>query len=319
MKKLLSLTLAIALILLALPTAAFAATNPADLSKLLTGTMEGKAEVFNWDYICNDGIYFYSSSGEPITDMLTPSTLNGLPAFAYNGRSGTSYWAVAFDDTQKDKHIAILKNDGDGWEFLAPSIVGGDTVHKVKYSLQKDSKIVGYTTPVNPIKTGANSLYLLVGAPDENDVIPVYPFVFATSEANSPCAPKWNDAWPKTDEELTASIQANFEKAYNITYIIPPTFSSGGKRTKSHKNLLYLPITATAGEGGSITEPGQKIFRPGSISQKYTVTANEGYTIYYIQVDGKAVPNSINCGDTATFTFDAIYGPRSINAVFKKK
>lgn len=82
--------------------------------------------------------------------------------------------------------------------------------------------------------------------------------------------------------------------------------------------MPYLPIAATVGEGGSITAPGEKLFRPGDISQKYTVTANVGYTIYYIQVDGKAVPNSVNCGDTAFFTFDAIYGPRTINDVFKK-
>ena len=143
----------------------------------------------------------------------------------------------------------------------------------------------------------------------------VYPIIVLISASDNDSELVWDESWPKNNEALTTILQNELGTTDNYTFYIAPSFR---KKGSSHTNLLYLPITATAGEGGSITESGEKIFRPGAIDQTYTVTANAGYTISYILVDGTPVPNSFNCGEIAIFTFDAIYGPRTINAIFKK-
>ena len=70
-------------------------------------------------------------------------------------------------------------------------------------------------------------------------------------------------------------------------------------------------ITATAGEGGSITNDGVKTIRRGN-DITYHITAAEGYVIDTVIVDGQAI------GAVSEYTFQNVQKDHTIVAVFKE-
>ena len=70
-------------------------------------------------------------------------------------------------------------------------------------------------------------------------------------------------------------------------------------------------ITATAGEGGSITPAGEVSVKEGA-SQTFTITASEGYAIADVLVDGQSV------GAVDSYTFENVTANHTIAAVFTK-
>lgn len=87
------------------------------------------------------------------------------------------------------------------------------------------------------------------------------------------------------------------------------TPNSNTNTNNNGNNSQYYTIDATAGAGGSISPSGQIIVNLGG-SQTYNITANSGYEIDKIMVDGIAV-------GTATYTFSNITANHSINVTFK--
>ena len=70
-------------------------------------------------------------------------------------------------------------------------------------------------------------------------------------------------------------------------------------------------ITATAGEGGSITPNGDVSVKEGA-SQTFAITANNGYEIADVLVDGNSV------GAVETYTFDEVKANHTITVSFNK-
>ena len=68
-------------------------------------------------------------------------------------------------------------------------------------------------------------------------------------------------------------------------------------------------ITATAGQGGSITPDGT-VFVKNGLDQTFTITADEGYAIADVTVDGESV------GKVSTYTFKAVTEDHTIAATF---
>ena len=68
-------------------------------------------------------------------------------------------------------------------------------------------------------------------------------------------------------------------------------------------------ITATAGQGGSITPDGT-VFVKNGLDQTFTITADEGYAIADVTVDGESV------GKVSTYTFQAVTEDHTIAATF---
>lgn len=311
MKKLLLLALLVSLIILALPTSVIAADppEPFDFSKLLTE--EGDVLIGSSPavFTLTGGFCFTADDLSSLDGILSTATLNGIPVFLLDSPTRPTTILPAAQTSEHNKTIYYIPSSTD-------HLVGYDSYSTFSFDIcrTESSDTIGYAIySGGTYKCNENycDMYLYISSNNA-----VYPIIVAVSDADGAPEVAWSKHWPTNNEELTVFLQEKLDTNNNYTFYITPTF---GKKSSSHKNLLYLPITANAGKGGSITEPGEKLFRPGDINQKYTITADEGYTIYYVQVDGKAVPNSINCGDTAAFTFDAIYGTRSINAVFKRK
>lgn len=78
-------------------------------------------------------------------------------------------------------------------------------------------------------------------------------------------------------------------------------------------------ITASAGEGGTISPSGNVVVGEGA-DKTFVMTPNEGYTIDQVLVDGNAVELSGIVGEDGigSYTFENIVGDHSIEVTFKK-
>lgn len=89
--------------------------------------------------------------------------------------------------------------------------------------------------------------------------------------------------------------------------------SGGGYSGGGDDDYYYTPatytITATAGTGGSISPNGSASVTEGN-SQTYTITANSGYTISDVKVDGSSI------GVASTYTFSGVSSTHTISAIF---
>ncbi len=96
------------------------------------------------------------------------------------------------------------------------------------------------------------------------------------------------------------------------THSISYTFSNGFCSNTATASVTVLPnyvITATAGTGGSISPNGVTSVCSGN-SQAYTITANSGYHIDDVLVDG------ISVGAVSAYTFINVTAARTIDAIF---
>ena len=83
---------------------------------------------------------------------------------------------------------------------------------------------------------------------------------------------------------------------------------SGGDDDYYYTPATYT-ITATAGTGGSISPSGSTSVTEGN-SKTYTITANTGYKIADVKVDGSSI------GASSTYTFSGVSSSHSISATF---
>ena len=79
---------------------------------------------------------------------------------------------------------------------------------------------------------------------------------------------------------------------------------------------LNPTITATAGEGGSITPAGKTEVTYGE-NQKYNFTANEGYIIASLKIDG--VEQTVEHTASGSYEFKAVKSPHAIEVSFVRE
>ena len=79
--------------------------------------------------------------------------------------------------------------------------------------------------------------------------------------------------------------------------------------------ILDYTITSSAGEGGTITPLGVTTVERNS-SKTYTITANEGYVVESIVVDGEDIAESLN--GAMSYTFNNIKKNHTIHVTFAK-
>ncbi len=110
--------------------------------------------------------------------------------------------------------------------------------------------------------------------------------------------------------EVTAQ-DGTTKNTYTTTVTRAPAspHSSGGG---SYSAPVYYNATATANKGGSISSSGSTSVSYGN-SMTYTITADEGYEIEDVVVDGVSV------GAVSTYTFKDVNKAHTITVSFKKK
>jgi len=85
----------------------------------------------------------------------------------------------------------------------------------------------------------------------------------------------------------------------------------GAKASSGSSGNNYYTITATAGEGGSIS-PSGKVNVEKSTNKTFTVTPEDGYVIDDVKVDG------VSAGAVGSYTFSSVQAAHTIEAVFAK-
>ena len=123
------------------------------------------------------------------------------------------------------------------------------------------------------------------------------------------------NGWTSSDGVTFAnagSTQTTFtmpDKAVTVTANWTKKSSGGGGGGSSYD---YYTISATAGEGGSISPAGNISVREGR-DQTYTITPDGGYCISDVRVDGVSV------GTVSSYTFDNVQKRHTIEAIFAKE
>ncbi|WP_294522817.1 endo-alpha-N-acetylgalactosaminidase family protein [uncultured Pseudoflavonifractor sp.] len=100
-----------------------------------------------------------------------------------------------------------------------------------------------------------------------------------------------------------SATQTQVDEAFNALKIARDGLSD------ESSSVMQYNIVATAGEGGTISPRGS-VWVPMNTSRTFTITANEGYVISDVLVDGKSV------GAVSSYTFEKVNGRHTIEAKF---
>lgn len=108
----------------------------------------------------------------------------------------------------------------------------------------------------------------------------------------------------KVTDVLVDGVSVGPLTTYTFTNVVAPHTISA-----AFEQLTYA-ITASAGAGGTISNPGATVVGYGG-SKTYTVTPSTGYKIKNVLVDGASA------GAVATYTFNNVTAPHTISATFE--
>lgn len=122
----------------------------------------------------------------------------------------------------------------------------------------------------------------------------------------APDTPEDGTFWADTQNGYVHIYASKFS-TYAVAYTAEPTPSrSGGSST------TYYTLTATAGEGGTIS-PSGKVRVARNDDKTFTITPNEGFAIADVTVDGKSV------GAMTSYTEKKVTKEHTIAASFRAK
>ena len=122
----------------------------------------------------------------------------------------------------------------------------------------------------------------------------------------APDTPEDGTFWADTQNGYVHIYASKFS-TYAVAYTAEPTPSrSGGSST------TYYTLTATAGEGGTIS-PSGKVRVARNDDKTFTITPNEGFAIADVTVDGKSV------GAVTSYTEKKVTKEHTIAASFRAK
>ena len=157
----------------------------------------------------------------------------------------------------------------------------------------------------------------------------------ATVEVSTDGGKTWNAIWNFQDSYtgqqasnyiISGSAEVPVPAEYNVAGVqfafryVHPHEDTTGQLAIDNVKLMAVEtgeaaqkytITATAGEGGSITPNGDVSVKEGA-SQTFAITANNGYEIADVLVDGSSV------GAVESYTFSDVKANHTISASFSK-
>ena len=157
----------------------------------------------------------------------------------------------------------------------------------------------------------------------------------ATVEASTDGGKTWNAIWNFQDSYtgqqasnyiISGSAEVPVPAEYNVAGVqfafryVHPNEDTTGQLAIDNVKLMAVEdgpvaqkytITATAGEGGSITPAGAVSVKEGA-SQTFAIAAQEGYAIADVLVDGQSV------GAVDSYTFENVTANHTIAALFTK-
>ena len=122
-------------------------------------------------------------------------------------------------------------------------------------------------------------------------------------------------AWTKTQAKVTIpeSLQSSKDLRFAFVYTGKggSTLSMDNVQLYAEERDNYVSVTATAGEGGTITPAGQTLVKKGT-SKTFDIAPTQGYEIVNVNVDGA------DLGPISYYTFQRVGVDHTISATFQK-
>ena len=122
-------------------------------------------------------------------------------------------------------------------------------------------------------------------------------------------------AWTKTQAKVT--IPESLQSSKDLRFAFVYTGKGGSTLSMDNVQLYaeeldnYVSVTATAGEGGTITPAGQTLVKKGT-SKTFDIAPTQGYEIVNVNVDGA------DLGPISYYTFQRVGVDHTISATFQK-
>ena len=122
-------------------------------------------------------------------------------------------------------------------------------------------------------------------------------------------------AWTKTQAKVT--IPESLQNSKDLRFAFVYTGKGGSTLSMDNVQLYaeerdnYVAVTASAGEGGTITPAGQTLVKKGT-SKTFDIAPAQGYEIVNVNVDGT------DLGPISYYTFQRVGVDHTISATFQK-
>ena len=122
-------------------------------------------------------------------------------------------------------------------------------------------------------------------------------------------------AWTKTQAKV--NIPESLQNSKDLRFAFVYTGKGGSNLSLDNVQLYaeerdnYVAVTATAGEGGTITPAGQTLVKKGT-SKTFDIAPAQGYEIVNVNVDGT------DLGPISYYTFQRVGVDHTISATFQK-
>jgi hypothetical protein len=239
------------------------------------------------------------SAGDATLSWDTPtSNTDGTPFAGYIIHYGTSSGSYPQNIDVGDTTTYIVDDLTEGLTYYFAVNAYDTSLNEYDYSNEVSKTI--QTQPVQPTltinKTGTGTG--TVTAPGIN--------------CGSDCTEQYNQGTvvTLTATPATGSTFAGWSGACTGTGTCSISINTNITVTATFNTASYT-ITATAGTGGSISPSGSVSVNHGA-SRTFTITANSGYNVANVLVDGSSV------GAVTTYTFTNVTANHSISASWKR-
>ncbi len=289
----------------------FGEDKPGVTSHIKEYDITGFGETFGMivhDYAGNSKVYTVRAPGNP-DDHGTITSTNILWTENFNEKWLPDDWSVqskggSLNTWYRDEdYMAAVDHDDDN---------------------QQDEWLISRTTDISGVDTEVHMVF---------DFYTTYWYtveykhcnlqVMASGDGGENWQEIWNlqrdsglfTAWTKTQAKVTIpeSLQSSKDLRFAFVYTGKggSTLSMDNVQLYAEERDNYVSVTATAGEGGTITPAGQTLVKKGT-SKTFDIAPTQGYEIVNVNVDGA------DLGPISYYTFQRVGVDHTISATFQK-
>ena len=289
----------------------FGEDKPGVTSHIKEYDITGFGETFGMivhDYAGNSKVYTVTAKGNP-DDHGTITPTNILWTENFNEKWLPDDWSVqskggSLNTWYRDEdYMAAVDHDDDN---------------------QQDEWLISRTTDISGVDTEVHMVF---------DFYTTYWYtveykhcnlqVMASGDGGQNWQEIWNlqrdsglfTAWTKTQAKVT--IPESLQNSKDLRFAFVYTGKGGSTLSMDNVQLYaeerdnYVAVTATAGEGGTITPAGQTLVKKGT-SKTFDIAPAQGYEIVNVNVDGA------DLGPISYYTFQRVGVDHTISATFQK-
>lgn len=264
-----------------------ATANIADMHPVFTGVLPNDEVIFSYSYTLDGNHYATAAELAAALAAKEPGSYKVSVMAALSGADAENYRIAAADASVE--HTVTVANK----ELTLKA-----TPLSVRQNASVDaSKLVSLTGLETGDDVTVTYQYQYAGALIDADGINA----LAKDLTNSPYTITVTPILSGADAAKYAVVPASVDSTLTVTRASSGGGGGGGVSTYA--------ITATAGKGGTITPSGRTSVVSGG-TQVYTITANLGYKIQDVKVDGVSV------GAVSTYTFEKVRTSHTIEVSF---